>query len=191
MIQTKFRFPLAVEKSISVSAKKLCGQLMTWNNLQNVFENETFISNLIQCYQSHSLAEDSPRESRGHLAAHTHPARSERLSEHVVSCFWRSGLAGLLVWTERLWWYFHLNCWTYRALPQTQRSFSLAWALQLLPSRIRCMSTPFTDCIPCTLLFSIGSNTWQFNVFDGSRQTASLKSDLDNVVAMFFCCCCF
>lgn len=48
------------------------------------------------------------------------------------------------------------------------------------------MSTPFTDCIPCTLLFSIGSNTWQFNVFDGSRQTASLKSDLDNVVAMFF-----
>lgn len=48
------------------------------------------------------------------------------------------------------------------------------------------MSTPFMDCIPCTLLFSIGSNTWQFNVFDGSRQTASLKSDLDNVVAMFF-----
>lgn len=51
---------------------------------------------------------------------------------------------------------------------------------------MRCMSTPFTDCIPCTLLFSIGSNTWQFKVFDGSRQTASLKSDLDNVVAMFF-----
>lgn len=48
-----------MEKSLSVSAKKLCGQLTTWNNLQNALENETFgVSNLIQCYQSHSLAED-------------------------------------------------------------------------------------------------------------------------------------
>lgn len=47
------------------------------------------------------------------------------------------------------------------------------------------MSTPFTDCIPCTLLFSIGSNTWQFKVFDGSTQTASPKNDHDNVDATF------